>query len=139
EVALPPENHATDPATLGARIDAALAQVGAAHLRQRRTGELSGGESQRVALPAAHVTDPEALLLDEPTSMPAPAGVAHVRAAAAAARARTGATVVLVEHRLDDLAGDRGRAGLPPRTVVLDEAGGVLADGATGEVLRSHA
>src|SRR5690606_25889964 len=47
EVVLPLENHAADPATMGARIDAVLAQVGAAHLRTRRTGELSGGESHR--------------------------------------------------------------------------------------------
>lgn len=139
ELALPLENHATDPADIGPRVDAVLATVGAAHLRERVTGELSGGEAQRVALAAALVTDPDVLLLDEPTSMLDPAGVADVRTALAAASSRPGTTVVLVEHRLDDLAGDEGLTTLPGRAVVLDEGGSVVADGATDEVLHDHA
>ncbi len=139
EVALPLENHATDPTDIGPRVDSVLAAVGAGHLRERVTGELSGGESQRVALAAALVTDPDVLLLDEPTSMLDPAGVADVRRALEAASSRPGTTVVLVEHRLDDLAGDGGSAVLPRRAVVLDEGGRVVADGATEQVLRDHA
>ncbi|WP_324652761.1 ABC transporter ATP-binding protein [Georgenia sp. H159] len=136
ELALPLENHAADPETIGPRIAAALAQVGAAHLRTRATGELSGGEAQRVGLAAALVTDSDVLLLDEPTSMLDPAGVADVRGALAAAASRP--AVVLVEHRLDDLAGAAGLAGLPARTVVLG-SGRVLADGRTDDVLGTHA
>lgn len=138
ELALPLENHAADPDTIGPRIDAALAQVGAVHLRTRATGELSGGEAQRVGLAAALITDTDVLLLDEPTSMLDPAGVADVRGALAAAVSRSGPAVVLVEHRLDDLAGADGLAGLPGRTVVLG-SGSVVADGPTEDVLGSHA
>ncbi|KJF67350.1 energy-coupling factor ABC transporter ATP-binding protein [Rhizobium nepotum] len=50
------------------RVKAVLARLGIAHLEERRAHELSGGELQLAALAALLVTDPQILILDEPTN-----------------------------------------------------------------------
>ncbi len=132
ETAFALENRAVDPVLIGPRVARALDAVGAGHLAERRTGELSGGEGQRVALAACLVADPDVLLLDEPTALLDPAGVGGVADALAGAT-RAPRTSVLIEHRLDELGG------LPERVVVLAPDGTVRADGPTGAVLRDEA
>jgi energy-coupling factor transporter ATP-binding protein EcfA2 len=139
EVALVLENLAVDSAAISDRVDDALDAAGAGMLRDRFTTELSGGEAQRVALAAALVGQPDVLLLDEPTSMLDPAGVESVRKALAAAIVRYRPAVVLVEHRLDEFGAELGIDGLPPRAIVLDEHGRIIADGATRTVFLEQA
>ncbi|MBP1883045.1 energy-coupling factor ABC transporter ATP-binding protein [Sinorhizobium mexicanum] len=53
---------------IAARTEAALARFGVTHLARRRVHELSGGETQLVAMASVVVTGPKILILDEPTN-----------------------------------------------------------------------
>ena len=75
-----------------------FAALGLDGLEQRRSGELSGGQAQRVALARGLVAGPEVLFADEPTgSLDSVSGELVMDLLTAAAREH-GTTVVLVTH-----------------------------------------
>ena len=138
DVALPLESACTPPERIGTRVHEVLSAMGVGELAHRSAATLSGGQLQRASLAAAIAARPRLLLLDEPTAMLDAEGVAAVRSAVDAATDQTGCALLLVEHRLDEWAGEQGLDGLPARTVALDRSGRVLADGPTREVLTAH-
>ncbi|MGO4594063.1 ABC transporter ATP-binding protein [Leifsonia sp. 2TAF2] len=114
------------------RVRAALREVGLDVPLDRSTAQLSGGQKQRLALAGILAMRPGLLLLDEPTANLDPEGVLEVRDAVRAALDASGATLVVVEHRVAvwrDLVN---------RVVVLGADGGVLADGAPDAVLADR-
>ncbi len=67
-------------------------------LEQRRSGELSGGQAQRVALARSLVADPEVLFADEPTGSLDSLTGEHVMSLLTAAARQQRTTVVLITH-----------------------------------------
>lgn len=118
----PQEDHAA--------IDAALAAMDLANLRQRPVSRLSGGERARALMARVLAGEPRWLLADEPL---ANLDLAHAAVLMACLRqqAAQGAGVVLVLH---DLAQAMNHA---DRVLVLHE-GRLAADGAPVEVLSAE-
>jgi branched-chain amino acid transport system ATP-binding protein len=66
----------------------------------QRSGTLSGGEQQMLAMARALCLEPDVLLLDEPTEGLMPSMIARIRETVAALRSR-GVSTILVEQRVD--------------------------------------
>ncbi len=103
EVGFALENYRFEPPEIHRRIDYALDLVGLDGFRRRETLNLSGGEKQRVALAAMLALEPAILILDEPTSNLDPAGTADVLATIDRVREKTGLTVMVIEHEVDEV------------------------------------
>ena len=131
DVAFGMENLGVAREEIWPRVENSLAAVGLSIPLDHSTTELSGGQKQRLALASILAMGPGLLLLDEPTANLDPSGVAEVRAAVEAVVEHTGATVVVVEHRVDVWAS------LVDRVIVVAD-GAIAADGPLREVLAQQ-
>ena len=101
DVAFGAENLAVPRGEIWTRVHEALDDVGLSHLPlDHPTSALSGGQKQRLALAGILAMGPGLILLDEPTANLDPAGVLEVRDAVGRCLDKTGATLVVVEHRV---------------------------------------
>ncbi len=132
DVAFGCENLGVPRDELWSRVREALDLVGLAVPLDHPTESLSGGQKQRLALAGALAMRPGLLLLDEPTANIDPDGVIEVRDAVTAVLARTGATAVIVEHRVE------AWLDVVDRIVVLGADGAVVADGEPRAVLAAR-
>lgn len=125
DVGFGPLNLGLPPEGVAARVDAALARVGAEHLAERPPYHLSGGEKRAVAIATVLAMEPSVLVMDEPSSGLDP------RARRRLIRLLEGFehTRIVATHDLD-LA-----AALCRRTIVMG-GGRVLADRPTADVFR---
>ncbi|WP_414897266.1 ATP-binding cassette domain-containing protein [Rhodovulum sp. YEN HP10] len=82
----------------GARIEAALDEIGMAGFASRDPATLSGGQKARVALMRMLLAEPQALLLDEPFSRLDAALRDQIRALVFARARERGLPVLLVTH-----------------------------------------
>ncbi|MFD1824767.1 ATP-binding cassette domain-containing protein [Mumia zhuanghuii] len=122
DVAFGLENARVPRDAIWPRVRAALEAVRLPYGIQHPTSALSGGELQRAALAGVLASRADVLLLDEPTSMLDDANAEAVRHCVAEVVAETGATLVVVEHRLAAWLGH------VDRVVVLGRDGAVVAD-----------
>jgi len=121
EVAFGPENLALPQPEIAARVEECLAVTGMAGMRKAAVVTLSGGQKQRTAIAATLAMRPRVLVLDEPLSDLDPVGAQEVLATLRRLARRGGTGVVIIEHRVDEVAPWADR-------VVLMDDGRVLLD-----------
>ncbi len=102
EVAFGLENLGLPRPEILERVETALETLGIAHLSERETFNLSGGEKQKVALAGILAMRPSLLLLDEPLASLDPAS-ARETLALVRRLADEGLSVLMVEHRVEDV------------------------------------
>lgn len=128
DVAFGAENLCVPPAEIWPRVSASLRAVGLDLPLDHPTSALSGGQKQRLALAGILAMRPGLVLLDEPTANLDPDGVIDVRDAIVDSVAHSGATMVIVEHRL------AAWADAVDRVIVLEPGGGVACQGTPAEL-----
>jgi ABC-2 type transport system ATP-binding protein len=107
-------------------VDEVLALTGIADIAERRTQKLSGGQTQRVRFALALVSNPDLLVLDEPTVAMDVEGRRDFWKAMREFASR-GNTIVFATHYLEEADRNADRA-------ILMAKGRVVADGPTTEI-----
>ncbi|NOQ43703.1 MAG: ATP-binding cassette domain-containing protein [Dehalococcoidia bacterium] len=94
------------------KVDNALELVGMLDYTKRDARTLSGGEMQRVAIARALVTDPEVLLLDEPTANLDPISIAKVEEVLEQIIGEKNITILMATHDIPQGQRLAGRMGV---------------------------
>jgi energy-coupling factor transport system ATP-binding protein len=122
EVAFGPENLALPQPEIARRVNWCIEVTGMAGMRMASTVTLSGGQKQRTAIAATLAMKPRILVLDEPLSDLDPVGAQEVLGTLRRLARDEGTGVVIIEHRVDEVAPWADR-------VVLMDAGRILLQG----------
>lgn len=122
ELAFVLESLGCDERTMRLRVAEMASYFGIQHWFHKNVGELSGGQKQLLNLASVMAARPDVLVLDEPTSQLDPIAASDFLATVHRINRELGTTVVMSEHRLEEVYG------LADRVVVLEE-GRVVVDG----------
>ena len=131
DIAFGPSNMKLSEEEIDERVREAAAFVRVEEeLFEKSPLELSGGQKRRVAIAGVIAMRPSVLILDEPTAGLDPGGCQQILQNICEYREKSGSTVILVSHSMDDVAR------IADRLVVFSQ-GSILMEGTPEEVF-SH-
>lgn len=131
DIAFGPRNLGLDQEEIDRRVRHAMAFAGLPYedFAARSPFQLSGGQMRRVAIAGVVALEPEYLILDEPSAGLDPRGRDEIFSEIRQLHQRTGITVVLVTHNMEEVAR------MASRLIVMDH-GGILLDGNPADIFR---
>ena len=109
------------PGTPREAINRIIERMGLAAYADRRTGNLSHGNAQRLGLAKALLHNPKLLLLDEPASGLDPAGIVEIRELLLELTREQGVTVFMSSHILAEVARLARRIGIIHQGCLIQE------------------
>ncbi len=130
ELAFTLENLGVRQRDIARRVAEIASYFGIDRWMERDTATLSGGEKQLLNLAAVMIADPELLLLDEPTAQLDPIAATRFIETVYRLNRETGVTVLLCEHRCEELFP------ISDRIVILD-GGRVALDDTPRRIAQS--
>lgn len=132
DIAFGPRNLGLDPEEIERRVKSAMKFAGLDYdtFATRSPFQLSGGQMRRVAIAGVVALEPEYLVLDEPSAGLDPRGRDEIFHEIQELHRRTGTTVILVTHNMEEVAR------MASRLIVMDH-GSVILDGSPVEIFRS--
>ena len=131
DIAFALENDCVEGYELKSRVSSAAKSVDISSFLHHAPTELSGGQKQRVSLAGILVDDVDVLLFDEPLANLDPATGRGAIELIDTIRDKTGAAVIIIEHRLEDVlwrSVDR---------IILMNEGRIVADSTPDELLSA--
>ena len=128
DIAFGPKNMKLSEEEIDQRVREAAGFTGVdEELLDKSPLELSGGQKRRVAIAGVIAMRPGVLILDEPTAGLDPAGCRQIMENICSYREKTGATVIIVSHNMDDVARIAER-------IIVFSHGRIVMDGSAREV-----
>ncbi len=132
DIAFALENDCIEDPDLHERVDKVASLVNMTDFLKHSPGELSGGQKQRVSMAGVMVDDVDIILYDEPLANLDPATGKTAIELIDSMQKETGAAVIIVEHRLEDvLHRDVDR-------IILMGEGRIIADMTPDELLSGN-
>lgn len=132
DIAFAPENDCVPQDEMKQMVDRVAELVDIEHHLDYSPQELSGGQKQRVSLAGVMVESVKVLLFDEPLANLDPAAGRSAIELIDMVHGRTGAAVLIIEHRIEDVlwrSMDR---------IVLMNEGGIVADMPVAKLLAGN-
>ncbi len=133
DIAFGPKNMGLEDGEIDRRVRQAAQFAGVEEeLFEKSPLELSGGQKRRIAIAGVIAMEPRLLVLDEPTAGLDPAGCRQIMDNILAYREKTGSTIIIVSHNMDDAAKFANR-------ILVFNKGRVVMDGKPEEVFSRAA
>ncbi|MDR2160239.1 MAG: ABC transporter ATP-binding protein [Treponema sp.] len=131
DIAFAAENDMVPVDEMRRRVRAAAELVQIGDFLSKQPQELSGGQKQRVSMAGVLLDEVDILLFDEPLANLDPAAGKQAIELIDGLHRKTGKTILIVEHRLEDVLHR------PVDRIVIMDGGRIIADDVPAEVLSS--